>query len=329
VARLNILLVRVSSLGDVLHNLPMVADILRHHPDAQIDWVVEEGYVSLVRRNAQVRTIIPFALRRWRKSLGSGATRREIAAFFHTLRERQYDYVFDTQGLLKTGVIMGAARLAPGGRKVGLANGSEGSGYEGISRLFHTDSIRLDPRTHAVARGRLVAAAAMGYEVDTAPEFGLPPPADGARPAWMPDQDYAVFFHGTARDAKKWAPANWIATGLALAPMPVLLAWGSAREREEAEQLAQAMPNARVLPKLSMEEAVELARHAALAIGVDTGLTHIAAAFVRPTIELYCDSPRWKTEGNWSERIVNLGDKGAPPAVDEVLAAARRLLGRA
>ncbi|MDQ2990193.1 MAG: lipopolysaccharide heptosyltransferase I, partial [Pseudomonadota bacterium] len=143
---MKILLVRVSSLGDVLHNLPMVADILRHHPGAAIDWVVEEGYVSLVRLNPHVRTIIPFALRRWRKSLGSAATRAEIAAFVRAVRAERYDYVFDTQGLLKTGAIMGAARLAPGGRKVGLANGSEGSGYEGISRLFHTDSIRLDPR---------------------------------------------------------------------------------------------------------------------------------------------------------------------------------------
>ena len=328
-ARLNILLVRVSSLGDVLHNLPMVADILRRHPDANIDWVVEEGYVSLVRLNPRVRRIIPFALRRWRKSLGKKATRDAIRQFFRTLREEQYDYVFDTQGLLKTGIIMGAARIVKGGAKVGLANGSEGSGYEAISRVFHTRSIPLDPRTHAVARGRMVAAACLGYNVDTAPDFGLPGPDTGTanRPDWMPPQDYAVFFHGTARDAKKWAPANWIAAGQALAPMPVLLAWGSPGEKQEAELLAASLPNARVLPKLSMDQAVTLAQHAALVIGVDTGLTHIAAAFLRPTVELYCDSPKWKTEGNWSPCIVNLGDKGAPPSAAEAIAAARRLLG--
>ena len=328
-APLKILLVRVSSLGDVLHNLPMVADILRHHPDAVIDWVVEEGYVSLVRLNPHVRTIIPFALRRWRKSLTAKATRAEIGAFFRALRAERYDYVFDTQGLLKTGVIMGAARLAPGGRKVGLANGSEGSGYEGVSRIFHTDSIPLDPRTHAVARGRLVAAAALGYAIDTPPDFGLPAPDLANRPHWMPAQPYAVFFHGTARAAKKWPAANWIATGQALAPMPVLLAWGSEGEKREAELIAAGLPNAIVLPKLSMDEAVTLARNAALAIGVDTGLTHIAAAFVRPTIELYCDSPKWKTEGNWSPRIVNLGERGAPPSVAEVSSAAARLMGHA
>ncbi|RNF28119.1 ADP-heptose--LPS heptosyltransferase [Massilia aurea] len=326
---MKILLVRVSSLGDVLHNLPMVADLLRRHPGATVDWVVEEGYVSLVRLNPHVRKVIPWALRRWRKSLGKAGTRAEIRAFFRTLREEEYDYVFDTQGLLKTGIIMGAARVRKGGKKVGLANGSEGSGYEGISRIFHTDSIPLSPRTHAVARGRLVAGAALDYPVDTAPDFGLPAPDASARPAFLPREDYAVFFHGTARAAKKWADANWIALGKALAPMPVLLPWGSEAERVDAEALAAGIPNARVLPKLSMMDAVTLAQHARLAVGVDTGLTHIAAAFVRPTIEIYCDSPKWKTEGNWSERIVNLGELGTPPSVDEVVAAARRLLAAA
>jgi heptosyltransferase-1 len=323
---MKILLVRVSSLGDVLHNLPMVADILRHHPGAQIDWVVEEGYVSLVRLNPHVRKVIPFALRRWKKGLGDRAVRAEVRAFFRDLRAEQYDYVFDTQGLIKTGLVMAAARVRPGGQKIGMANGTEDSGYEGASRIFHSRSIPVALRTHAVERGRVVSAAAIGYAIDTPPDFGLPAPDPGRRPAWMPDGDYAVFFHGTARDAKKWAPANWIALGQALAPLTILLPWGSPKEKEEAEHLAAALPNARLLPKLSMMDAVDLARHAALAVGVDTGLTHIAAAFLRPTVEIYCDSPRWKTEGNWSPRIVNLGDTGSSPSIDEVVAAARSLM---
>ena len=323
---MKILLVRVSSLGDVLHNLPMVADILRHHPDARIDWVVEEGYVSLVRLNPHVRKVIPFALRRWKKGLKDPAVRAEFRAFFRDLRAEQYDYVFDTQGLIKTGLVMAAARVRKGGQKIGMANGTEDSGYEGASRIFHSRSIPVEPRTHAVQRGRVVAAAALGYALDTPPDFGLAAPDPAKRPAWMPAGDYAVFFHGTARDAKKWASENWIALGHALAPLSILLPWGSPREKEEAERLAAALPNAAVLPKLSMMDAVELARHAALAVGVDTGLTHIAAAFVRPTVEIYCDSPRWKTEGNWSPRIVNLGDTGSPPSVNEVVTAARSLL---
>ena len=326
---MKILLVRVSSLGDVLHNLPMVADILARHPAAQVDWVVEEGYVSLVRLNPRVRRVIPFALRRWRKNLGDRATRLEIKNFWRTLREERYDYVFDTQGLIKTGIIMACARLAPGGKKIGMANGGEDSGYEAASRLFHSNSVYLPPRTHAVARGRLVAASALHYRVDTPPDFGLPAPDAVTRPAWMPAEPYAVFFHGTARDAKKWAPAHWIATGRALAPMPILLPWGSAQEKAEAQTLAASIPNARVLPKLSMDDAVTLARCAGLVVGVDTGLTHIAAAFLRPTVELYADSARWKTEGNWSDRIVNLGDAGSPPSVAEVQDAIARLLAAA
>ena len=326
---MKILLVRVSSLGDVLHNLPMVADILARYPAAQIDWVVEEGYVSLVRLNPHVRRVIPFALRRWRKNLGDRATRAEVKQFWRLLREERYDYVFDTQGLIKTGIIMACARLAPGGQKIGMANGGEDSGYEAASRLFHSKSVYLPPRTHAVARGRLVASNALGYQLDTPPDFGLPAPDAVTRPGWMPAAPYAVFFHGTARDAKKWAPANWIAIGQALAPMPVLLPWGSAQEKAEAETLAASIPNARVLPKLAMTDAVTLARCAGLVIGVDTGLTHIAAAFLRPTVEIYADSARWKTEGNWSDCIVNLGDAGAPPSVAEVQGAIAQLLAAA
>jgi heptosyltransferase-1 len=323
-----ILIVRVSSLGDVVHNMPMVADILRHHPDARIDWVVEEAYASLVRLNRGVRNIIPFALRRWRKSLFSAGTRAEMRAFRASLRAEEYDFIFDTQGLFKTALVMRLARLASGGKRVGLANATEDSGYEAIARVFHTQSVPVGLRSHAVLRARWVAAAALGYGVDTPADFNLCAPAI-ATPAWLPAEPYAAFFHATARDAKRWNDDGWIALAKTLhaRAMPVLLPWGNAKEKHAAEQLAARMPNGRVLPHLSTMEAVLLAQRAALVVGVDTGLTHIAAAYVRPTVELYCDSPRWKTEGDWSPRIVNLGDTGAPPAVAEVQAAVVRLLG--
>ncbi|MEN9866316.1 MAG: Lipopolysaccharide heptosyltransferase [Pseudomonadota bacterium] len=324
---LKILIVRVSSLGDVLHNMPMLQDILQHHPDAQIDWVVEEAYVNLVRLPAGVNTIIPVALRRWRKSLLSAATRAEIAAFRRNLKTTAYDFVFDTQGLFKTGLLMSWARLAPGGQKIGLANGTEGSGYEAISRVFHSRSIAVPSRTHAVARARLVAAAGLGYQVQTPADFGLRHVQFSAAPAWLPQKPFAVFFHATARAAKKWPQSAWVETGHFLVQRGwlILLPWGNEEEQTQAQSLAQQIPGARVLPALPMHEAVQLAQAASLVIGVDTGLTHIAAAFERPTIELYCDSPRWKTEGNWSERIINLGDSGQAPAVLEVKAALVKL----
>jgi heptosyltransferase I len=249
--------------------------------------------------------------------------------FYRLLRKETYDFVFDTQGLLKTGVVIGLARVASGGKRIGLANATEGSGYEAASRIFHTISVPVDHRTHAVLRGRLVAAAVLGYTVDKPADFNLREP-EQPLPVWLPNEPYAVFFHATARPAKQWATTNWvqIARGLATRGLPVLLAWGNEAERRAAQQLAENMPNARVLPKLSMLEAVMLAQRATLAIGVDTGLTHIAAAYNRPTIELYCDSPRWKTEGNWSQNIVNLGDVGTPPSVEEVQEAIIKLLER-
>jgi heptosyltransferase-1 len=328
---LKILLVRVSSLGDVVHNMPIVADIVRHYPEANIDWVVEEAYTDLVSLNGGVRNVIPFALRRWRKTLLSAETRAQMREFYRMLRAETYDLVFDTQGLLKTGMVMRLAHIAKDGRRVGLANATEGSGYEAASRIFHMMSVPVGRHTHAVLRGRLVAAAALNFSIDSPADFNLrtPDAFQTSVPDWVPDQPYSVFFHATARVAKQWAPQNWVevAHGLASRGLPVLLPWGSDAERRMAEQLASQMKNARVLPKLSMMEAVTLAQRAALAIGVDTGLTHVAAAYNRPTIELYCDSPRWKTQGDWSPNIINLGDEGAPPDVAEVQTAIAALLG--
>ncbi|HEY8025549.1 MAG TPA: lipopolysaccharide heptosyltransferase I [Burkholderiaceae bacterium] len=327
---MKILIVRVSSLGDVVHNMPMVADIHRFFPDAAIDWVVEEAYTELVALNGAVRKVIPMALRRWRKSLLRAETRAEIGRFRRQLREEAYDYVFDTQGLFKTGLVMRQARLNVGGRRIGLANATEGSGYEPISRVFHDLSVPVGLRTHAVARARLVAAKALGYAIDNrAPEFNLAAPSTRATSAaWLPTVPYAVFFHGTARAAKLWAQGNWIelARHLQGRGLQVLLPWGSDEEKAAAEQMQQAMPNGVLLPRLPLMEAILLAQRAALVVGLDTGLTHVAAAFLRPTIELYTDSPRWKTEGNWSPNIVNLGEQGSPPDVASVVAAVGSLL---
>ncbi len=320
----------MSSLGDVVHNMPVAADIRRFYPDATIDWVVEEGYVELVALNPAVRRVIPFALRRWRKGLLLRTTRSEIRAFYRQLQEEAYDFVFDTQGLLKTSIVMRLARLNMGGRRVGLGNATEGSGYEPISRVFHDLSVPVGLRTHAVERARLVAAKAMGYAIDhKPPEFNLAPPSTRATSsAWLPDTPYAVFFHGTARAAKQWPQQHWVELGrhLQARKLPVLLPWGSEEEHRAAQAMQAQIPGAHMLPKLPLMEAILLAQRAALVVGVDTGLTHVAAAYCRPTVEIYGDSPRWKTEGTWSPDIVNLGEEGAPPGVADVIAAVDGLL---
>lgn len=309
--------------------MPIVQDLLRHFPQAEIDWVVEEAYVELVRLNQGVRQILPVALRRWRKQICTASTWREIAQFKKNLQQTRYDLVIETQGLFKTGIIMGLAKLTPNGKKVGLANGTEDSGYEAISRLFHDQSVTVERRTHAVQRGRLVAAAAAQFVLETPADFALRSPVLAqSSPAWLPQRPYAVFFHGSAGQQKKWPVPHWISLARELNQigLPVLLPWGNAQEKQEAQQMARHMADAQVLPQLSMQEAIYLAQRARLVIGVDTGLTHIAAAYARPTIEIYCASPRWKTEGNWSDQIVNLGDDGQVPNVPTVLQAVHTLL---
>ncbi len=335
---MNILLVKLSSLGDVLHNLPVVWDIRARYPDAHITWVVEEGYVDLLaplRSQGDFRGIddvVPFALRRWRKALFAQHNRQEMQAFRQRLQSRAYDLVIETQGLIKSALVTRLARRAPGGRVFGLANRTQYSGYEPLARWFYSDSVTVPWQCHAVERSRRVTAAALGLPwqgESAAPRF-YPPTWLEHTLASSPPQPYVLCFHATARDAKRWADAHWVALGRYLADqgLTVRFPWGSAKERAISEALAAQVPGAEVPDAFSLHEAPRIVAQARLVIGVDTGLTHMAAVLGRPTVELYCDSPRWKTEGYWSPQIRNLGDMAAPPSEDEVMQAVQALLQR-
>ncbi|WP_354674713.1 lipopolysaccharide heptosyltransferase I [Cupriavidus alkaliphilus] len=330
--RPRILLVKVSSLGDVVHNMPLVHDLRARWPGAEIDWVVEEGYVELVRLLPEVRRVIPFALRRWRKRLLQGGTWREIGAVRDALRHESYDAVIESQGLLKAAVVARVAARAPGAPIIGLGNATQGSGYEPAARLLYTDPVAVPRQTHSVRRSRLLGAALTGTAPAEPPLFF----GEGARtlsvddPLWadLPAR-YAVCFHATAGARKKWALQNWHALGRRLdqAGLVMLLPWGNDKEREAAEAIAAGVPRARVLPRFSVMQGFGLINRAEVVIGVDTGLVHIAAALCRPTVEIYTATWRWKTEGYWSERIANVGDDGMVPSVDEVYEAACRVRG--
>lgn len=323
---MRILIVRVSSLGDVVHNMPVLADIHRQYPDAIIDWVVEESYVGLVRLNKHVNEVIPFALRRWKKNLLSSAVRKEFSLFLNQLRNRSYDYVFDTQGLIKTGLIMGFSNTTSKGKKIGLAHKTDGSGYEPLSRIFHDKSILVERHIHVVQRGREIVAKALGYTIDTPPDFGLTVPDE--HPDWLPPEPYAVFFHGTSRDSKKWPRQNWIETGQLLqeSGYNILLPWGSEQEYEEASSLSALLTKSKVLPRLSITEAALLTGKASFIVGVDTGLSHLAAAYDKPTVQIYCNIPRWRTCADWSDNIISLGGVDQVPTLAEVKDAVEKLL---
>ena len=337
--RPKVLLVKLSSLGDVLHNLPIVWDLRARLPDAQIDWVVEEGYVHLLEPLLTkpgfrgIDRIIPFGLRRWKKELLNLSTWREFFAFKSQLQEVSYDVVIETQGLLKSALVCALTKKSPDAVVAGLANATQFSGYEPLARLFYNQAVQVPAQCHAVDRSRWVTCSAMDWPLlkrSEAPHF-YPPEFISHIPACSIlglKNPYVLFFHSTARAAKRWSNSDWVALGKTLSGKgyQVVLPWGNKFEKVISQDLAKQIPDAFVPPRFSIEDSFSVIASAALTIGVDTGLTHLAAVLGKPTIEIYCDSPLWKTEGYWSNRIVNLGDIQTPPSADEVLAAALKLL---
>ena len=337
-----ILLVKLSSLGDVLHNLPIVWDLRSRLPNAQIDWVVEEGYVHLLQpllsRNGfrGIDRIIPFGLRRWKKNLLKRSTWQEFFIFKKQLQEVTYDVIIETQGLLKSAIVCSLASKSSNAVVAGLANATEFSGYEPIARSFYNQSVQVPTQCHAVDRSRWVMCSALDWFLvgrDNAPKFYPEPYVDALHASSTSvlnklQSPYVLCFHSTAREAKRWSNENWIILGKELSSKgyQIVFPWGSAAEREVSVQIASQILGAIVPPAFSIEDAFSVIAGAALTVGVDTGLTHLAAVLGKPTVEIYCDSPRWKTEGYWSESIRNVGDIQAPPTVAEVISAAVSLL---
>ena len=337
-----ILLVKLSSLGDVLHNLPIIWDLRRRLPHAQIDWVVEEGYVNLLTPLLSkddfkgIDRIIPFGLRHWKKELFSLSTWRQFFAFKALLQTVSYDIVIETQGLLKSALVCALAKKSPDALVAGLANATEFSGYEPLARLFYSQSVWVPTRSHAVDRSRHVICSALDWpllERSSAPQFYLDEYIQSLKlPAGSISErliaPYVLCFHSTAREAKRWPNSHWIALGKELASRgyQVVLPWGNLAEQAVSKEIAFQVPNALVPPAFSIEDAFGVIAGAELTIGVDTGLTHLAAVLKKPTVEIYCDSPLWKTEGYWSNNIRNVGDIQKPPTVAEVLQASFELL---
>jgi len=319
--------------------LPIVWDLRARLPDAQIDWVVEEAYVHLLEPLLSrdsfrgIDRIIPFALRRWKKNLFSLATWKEFFAFRQTLQSTTYDVLIETQGLLKSAIVCSLAKKSSSAVVAGLANATEFSGYEPLARSFYNQSVQVPTRCHAVDRSRWVMCSALDWSLigrGDVPRF-YPPNFVQAIPNSTVEglkSPYVLCFHSTAREAKRWPNDNWIALGkdLSARGYQVVFPWGNAAEKTVSQLLASQISEALVPPAFSIEEAFPVIAGAALTLGVDTGLTHLAAVLDKLTVEIYCDSPRWKTEGYWSERIANVGDIQDSPSVQEVLDASLKLL---
>lgn len=312
------LIVRPSSLGDIVHALPIVHDLLHHRPGLMVDWVAEEPFTALVRLNRGVRRIIPIALRRWRHRVLSRSTWHEFKAFRHELAHERYDVIIDLQEQVKGALIAWLAR--------GPVHGPDrASVREPMATLFYSHSYRIDPRQHLIDRCRSLAGATFGYEPEGAPRFDLvPPPPDAA-----PDAPYAVFIHATSRDDKLWPEAHWKALleHVAGAGLAAVLPWGDAAASERSARLAAGMTGATVPPRRTLPELASLLSRATLVVGVDTGLTHLAAALGTPTVALFsATDPRLAGVERAGALARDLGDIGATPTPSQVIAAAGALL---
>jgi heptosyltransferase I len=288
-----ILIVKLSSLGDVVHAMPAVQDIRRAWPHAEIDWVVENAFAPVVQRCEGVQRIIGCDLRRWRKTPLNAQTRAEWREFRRELRSVRYDAVIDLQGLTKSALVARAARTAVNGRRFALANQTEGAGYEAPTRWVADVAIPIAPHVHAVTRSRELCAKALGYELRSQLDFGL-----GTRAALPADVRCVAFVHGTSRDDKCWPEADWVALGQRLIAQghSIGLPQGSDAERERAERIAQSLGGqAQVWPRVDLGQVTDRLATCGGVIGVDSGLSHIAVALALPHVQIYNFETAWRT----------------------------------
>jgi heptosyltransferase-1 len=316
-----ILIVKTSSMGDVVHALPLAADLAAHVPDAQIDWLVEEGFAAIPSMSRHVRRVHRVALRRWRTSPLQPATWRELARIRRQLRTEHYDRVLDVQGLLKSAWM---ARWTG----VRVAGPSSDSARERIASLLYGLSIDVPRELHAVERCRRIGAKVFGYAVDDRPRFDIRP---NAHEALSVDDPYAVLLVNASRAAKLWPEDRWIAleSRLAECGLGSVLFWGSTEEEARCARLVGAMRRAVMAPRSPVERIAATLAGARIAVGLDTGLTHLAAALGRPAVGIFCDyDPR--LVGLVGEGPVrSLGGVGCAPPVEEVVTAARAVISAA
>jgi heptosyltransferase I len=275
---MRVLLIKMSSLGDVVHALVGVTDAARARPGIVFDWVVEEAYQDIPKWHPTVRRSIVAPLRRWRKSPVRTVWSGEWKVFRDRLREEEYDVVLDAQGLLKSALVGQQARGPLAGRSASTAR-------EPAAALLYFERIKVDLARTEVEQLRQLFAHAIGYEAPQSPaDFGI------ERSQFPPNRTgpYAVFLHGAAWESKLWPEDRWIELGKAVREkgLSVLLPWGSEEERLRAQRIAVAI-NGEVLDRLGIPGMARLLANARFVVGLDTGLTHIAIALGTRTVTLY------------------------------------------
>jgi heptosyltransferase-1 len=326
-----ILIVKMSSMGDVVHAQPVASDLRHVFPDAWIEWVVEKSFQAICRLNPAVDDVIPVAWRRWRKKLWTAPVRSEMVEFHQRLTREPYDLVVDCQGLIKSAVV---TRMAPARLRAGPA---WAFAREPVAALAY-DRKAIVPRDwHVVRRNRAVGAAAGEYTIDWPADFGLEAPALQAdEAAWLPSQAYALLVTGASREDKLWPEAHWVlvAQRLQQAGLALVWFWGTEAERARAERLARLATQAAggaatptvVPPFLSVHDAARVIAGSDVTVGLDTGFTHLAGALGRPTIAIFCDFDAVQCAVTGGGFCASFGGVGQVPRPAEIIGAIDRWL---
>jgi heptosyltransferase-1 len=312
-----VLIVKTSSMGDVVHALPALSDLLRAHPGLEVDWLVEAPFAAIPRLHPGVRRVLPLSWRKWRKSLWKADTRAAIAGLRRELQRDDYDLVLDLQGLLKS-VLWGRQARGP------LVGYDRQSIREPAAAWFYRRGARVARDLQAVERCRRLAAAHGGYPMpSTPPDFGLRP----ATGSWQAPQPSAALIPCASRPEKLWPEADWIALGLRLreAGLTPVIVWGSPEERERAERIAAGCGGV-VPPFLSVADMAAVLGAASQIVGLDTGFSHLAAAFGRPTIGIYCDHEPGLAGITGPGPVASFGGKGQRPTREQILTQLERHL---
>ncbi len=277
---MHVLVVKTSSLGDVIHCLPAISDAAGKIRGIEFDWVVEEAFADIPTWHPAINQVIPVAIRRWRTDLKGSLRSGELAAFKRDLREKTYDLVIDAQGLVKSAVISRIAR----GLRYGLDRKSI---REPLAALAYQRKIHVPKKQHAIKRVRQLFATALGYAYEeSCPDYGITSYFPRPGPS---GEEFLVFLHGTTWVTKHWPEVYWheLAALASRSGIRVKLPWATEAEKARAERIAAAGDGIEILPKLTLAGLATTLRGATGVVGVDTGLVHLAAAFKVPSLTIY------------------------------------------
>lgn len=282
---MRVLVVKLTSMGDVLHLMPALTDLQKHFPDIAVDWMVEDSFAEIPSWHPMVQRTIKVSTRRWRSLAWRNVT--EFFDFLSELRAQPYDMVIDAQGLIKSAVFARFAKLTAGGTRVGF---SADSIKESPAARWYQKKIVVDRQQHAISRLRALFAGAFDYTVpQTDPEYQLSLgltntglKSDNAAPSVM-------LLHGTTWPTKHLPESIWgeLADLVEKDGYKVVVCWGNDQERQRAQRIANERPHVRVLPKTSLSELAATIAAVDGLIAVDTGLGHLAAALGIPTVSVY------------------------------------------